>query len=131
MKLFIALCAVIAVASAAFNKEEFLKIREECLKSEKVPEAVIEKLKNREYGQDLGHEAKCYIRCLGLKTGIWDDTHGYNVDEAYDDFHSAGLEVSKDNLKKCFTSTGDDDKCVWAAKDLKCLWTNKYATKKE
>ncbi|CAD7087215.1 unnamed protein product [Hermetia illucens] len=131
MKLFIALCAVIAMASA-FNKEEFLKIREECFKSEKVPEAVIEKLKNHEYGHDLGHEAKCYIRCLGLKTGIWDDTHGYNVEKSYEDFHDAGLEVSKENLKKCFTSNPDnDDKCVWAAKDMKCLFTNKYVSRKQ
>ncbi|CAD7087221.1 unnamed protein product [Hermetia illucens] len=130
MKLLIVLCAVIAMACAV-SKEEFLKIREECLKSENVPQAVIEKLKNREYGGDLGHEAKCYIRCLGLKTGNWDDAKGYDVDKVFADFNGAGLEVTKENLQKCFKSSGDDDKCVWASKDLKCLWTNKYVSRKQ
>ncbi|CAD7087219.1 unnamed protein product [Hermetia illucens] len=130
MKFFIVLCAIIAMASA-ISTEEFQKMREECFKSEKVPEADIEKLKNREYGLDLGHEAKCYIRCLGMKTGNWDDTNGYDVEKIYTDFRTAGLEVTKENLNKCFKSSGDDDKCVWAAKDLKCLWTNKYISRKQ
>lgn len=102
------------------------------MKSEKVPEAVIEKLKNRQYGEDLGHEAKCYIRCLALKSGTWDDAKGYDLEKSYEDLQSAGLEVSKENLKKCISSNPDnDDKCTWAAKDLKCLWTNKYISKKQ
>ncbi|CAD7087218.1 unnamed protein product [Hermetia illucens] len=130
MKFLIVLCAVIAMA-CAITKEQFLMYREECFKSEKVPEAVIEKLKNREYGEDLGHEAKCYIRCLGLKTGAWDDTHGYDIEKTYEHMTEGELVVTKENLKKCFKSSGDDDKCVWAAKDLKCLWTNKYVSKKQ
>ncbi|CAD7087222.1 unnamed protein product [Hermetia illucens] len=131
MKLFIVLCAVIAMATA-YTKEDFLKDREECLKSEKVPEAVIEKLKNRQYDGDLGHEAQCYIRCLAVKIGSFDDATGYDLDKTYSHLTSAGLVVTKENLKKCISAApADGDKCAWAAKDLKCLWTNKYISKKQ
>lgn len=117
--------------ASAIPKEKYLKYREECFKSEKVPAVVIEKLNNPQYEEDMGHEAKCFIRCMALKIGSWDDTNGYNIDKTYADFQDGGLEVSKENMKKCFTSNPDnDDKCVWADKDLKCLYRNKYVTHK-
>lgn len=109
-----------------------MKFREECFKSENVPQAVIEKLNNRQYDEDLGQEARCYIRCIGLKSEIWDDTNGYDLERSYQNLISTGFEVSKENLQKCITpNTDNDDKCTWAAKNLKCLWTNKYVTKKQ
>ncbi|CAD7087212.1 unnamed protein product [Hermetia illucens] len=135
MKLLIGLCAMIAMVASQWSpstKIDYLKFREECFKSENVPQSAIDKLNNEQYGEDLGHEAKCYIRCLGVKTGTWDDTKGYDIEKGYQNLISWGFEVNKENLQKCATpNTENDDKCVWAAKNTKCLWTNKYVTKKQ
>ncbi|XP_037917202.1 general odorant-binding protein 99a-like [Hermetia illucens] len=127
MKYFIVFYALIAMAFAQWTREDLLKHRKKCLKYENVPKSVIEKLDKRQYNKDLGPEGRCYLRCLGLKSGAWDDTNGFDIEKSYQILLSTGFNVNKENLQKCITTnTGNDDKCTWAANNLMCLWTNKY-----
>ncbi|CAD7087211.1 unnamed protein product [Hermetia illucens] len=130
MKILISVFAmIVTVASqqAPSIQSELLKARDECYKSENVSQSDIEKLNNHEYDEDLSHEAKCHIRCFGMKTGLWDDTHGYNVEKSYQYVVNTGSKVSKEDLRKCVTpNTDDDDKCTWAAKNMRCLSKNEY-----
>lgn len=109
------------------TSEEWAKHRAECFESEKISQHCQEEIKKGEFPPEPG----CYFRCIGLKAGMWDDTHGFNMERSHDSLTANGWEVDKDNLKKCYSANQkDDDPCKWAAAIAKCMFDNKYLRKK-
>lgn len=107
--------------------EDLIKDRLECFESEKVSHHCQEQIKKGEFP----HEPGCYYRCIGLKSGIWDDTNGFNIERGIASFEATGWVVEKDNLKKCTTDDQkNDDPCKWSAAIAKCLFDNKYLKRK-
>ncbi|CAD7087214.1 unnamed protein product [Hermetia illucens] len=128
MRFLIVLCATIPVLQAVPVSKLTEIFREGCFEFENVPQEAIDKLRERRYDLVLGYEAQCFVRCMGLMTGIWNDYTGFDIERTYKYLNAEKLDVTMENLKKCLTVRREhnQDKCLWAAWDIKCLWTNAY-----
>ncbi|CAD7087202.1 unnamed protein product [Hermetia illucens] len=129
MKILISLFAIFVLVTADWkprNREQLIKDRDECFKSENLSEHCIDEIKRRTFP----HEPKCYFRCVLMKNSVWDDTSGYNVEKAYKELTHNGFELSKQDLNKCNSEEmKNNDSCVWAGNVVKCTWD--YLPKKK
>ncbi|CAD7087223.1 unnamed protein product [Hermetia illucens] len=131
MKSLIIFCAIFAVVFANWStptKEQFKQHRDDCLKEGNVPEETANKIRKEQYPND--RDTYCYIRCVGSKSGIWNDRKGYDIDRSLQVFEANGYEVTRENLERCFAPLPGADTCTWAGVNMRCLRDNKYVTKK-
>lgn len=89
------------------------------MKEGKLSEDDAEKISKRDYPGSK--QVNCFLRCVGLKAGTWDDGTGYDLDRVYETFNANNWEVSKKELKECLSHLGDADACTQAAIITKCF----------
>ncbi|XP_075149050.1 general odorant-binding protein 99a-like [Haematobia irritans] len=98
MKVFVAVCLFIALSSAEYvvkTRENLLQYRNECVSELKVPENLVEQYKKWQYPED--DVTKCYLKCVFVKFGLFDESSGFNVDYIHQQLVGANAEADHNN----------------------------------
>uniref|UniRef100_U5EUS9 Proteinral odorant-binding protein 99a obp n=1 Tax=Corethrella appendiculata TaxID=1370023 RepID=U5EUS9_9DIPT len=128
MKLLLIISLVIAVSS--HTVDEIQKARSECYSELEISEDLIQKYKKFEFPDE--HKTHCYIRCANLKLHLFDDEHGFKVDEIvnlFESAHAENVQSFKGDVQKCIDDleNHDEDKCTWAYKTYMCFLSHHAA----
>ncbi|CAO1421981.1 unnamed protein product [Diamesa hyperborea] len=121
MKIFIALFALVALASAEFQiktSEDLQKYRGECVQELEIPAETVEEYKKWNFKPE--GKTPCYIRCIFTKMEIFNDEVGPIVDNLVLQLGQGRTDDIKDDIEKCIDNSGDD-KCMWAFKGFGCF----------
>uniref|UniRef100_A0A1Q3EUY8 Putative salivary odorant binding protein n=1 Tax=Culex tarsalis TaxID=7177 RepID=A0A1Q3EUY8_CULTA len=125
----IAVVLALAVVSAssdgavADSKQQYLKNKELCGKLLQVPAEAMEQYQRFEYPEN--HETFCYIRCIGILQGHFEDEQGLQVDKL---FALSNMGKSKEEFTElvngCQAQVGEDVSCYChkAYIPLMCFW---------
>uniref|UniRef100_A0A1Q3EUU3 Putative salivary odorant binding protein n=1 Tax=Culex tarsalis TaxID=7177 RepID=A0A1Q3EUU3_CULTA len=124
----IAAVLALAVVSASLDgvaagEQQYQKDKETCGKLLQVPAETLQQYRNSEYAEN--HDTFCYIRCIGILQGHYEDGQGLQVDNL---FESANLGKSKEEFTElvngCQAQVGEDVSCYChkAYIPLMCFW---------
>lgn len=106
----LALLVAAYLEGAAAGAAKYQKDKETCGKLLRTPADDLQKYRNSEYPED--HETFCYVRCIAVLQGHYDDEQGLLVDRL---FETANLGRSKEEftelLNGCQAQVGEDVSC--------------------
>lgn len=96
--------------AATASAQQYQKDKETCAKLLRTPAEDLEKYRRSEYGEN--HETFCYVRCIAVLQGHYDDEQGLLVDNL---FEVANLGKSREEfgelLAGCQAQVGEDVSC--------------------
>nr|ABW78178.1 odorant-binding protein 99a [Drosophila melanogaster]ABW78228.1 odorant-binding protein 99a [Drosophila melanogaster]ABW78240.1 odorant-binding protein 99a [Drosophila melanogaster]ABW78243.1 odorant-binding protein 99a [Drosophila melanogaster]ABW78244.1 odorant-binding protein 99a [Drosophila melanogaster] len=126
MKVFVAICVLIGLASADYvvkNRHDMLAYRDECVKELAVPVDLVEKYQRWEYPNDA--KTQCYIKCVFTKWGLFDVQSGFNVENIHQQLvgnHADHNEAFHASLAACVDKNEQgSNACEWAYRGATCL----------
>lgn len=111
----IALVLALAIFSANLDGaraggQQYQKDKETCGKLLRVPADTLQQYLRSEYSEE--HDTFCYIRCIGILQGNYEDGQGLQVDNL---FETTNLGKSKEEFTElvnaCQAQVGDDVSC--------------------
>ncbi|XP_016989082.1 general odorant-binding protein 99a [Drosophila rhopaloa] len=126
MKVFVAICVLIGLASADYvvkNRNDMLAYREECVKELGIPVDLVEKYQKFEYPNDP--QTQCYLKCVFTKWDLFDAQTGFNVENVHQQLvgnHADHNEAFHAKLAACVDKNEQgSNACEWAYRGATCL----------
>lgn len=105
------------------TKEDIETYRPDCVKSLSIPEELVNKYKKFDFPAD--DKTKCYISCILKKMGLFNETTGFNVDNAVKQLGQGKNETEvRAAVVKCADKNEQKSSaCEWAYRGFTCFKT--------
>ncbi|XP_065085533.1 general odorant-binding protein 99b-like [Ochlerotatus camptorhynchus] len=120
----IAMVLTIATAEEKYTVERHTDVKNTCAKLLRTPTEDLEHYLASEYPEK--HDTFCFVRCLYIIYGIYDDEHGVDLGKAFEMFGKGlSLDEFTEQSKVCFDHKEGEEEvschCKKAALPLLCL----------
>ncbi|XP_065085529.1 general odorant-binding protein 99a-like [Ochlerotatus camptorhynchus] len=113
------------------SKQKYVENKRACSKIVRSSQENVERYLRSEYPED--HETACFMRCVGILSGSYDDETGVNLDSLYEAFGKGFVtrEEYQEESKVCLEKLDEVScHCMKAYKPLMCL-KKQYKKRKE
>ncbi|XP_037960938.1 general odorant-binding protein 99a-like [Teleopsis dalmanni] len=128
MKIFIAICVLVAVTSAEYvvkTRENLLQYRQECVQELNVPAERVEQFKKWVFPNDV--TSQCYLKCVFVKFGLFDTQNGFNVENIHQQLQGNTAPATHDDalhaqIESCIDQNEQgSNACEWAYRGATCF----------